>query len=482
MKEFISKKLKLAFALLYTFYAVVAPFGITIANAEGVERHKGDIYDSTTGTYGDSASVKVSTGSLEEEGNIEITKTVSKTDTLGKYKVSFDIKSKKVTEHTTVPSYTIFVVDASNSMNTASAWTNAKNAAIEASKTLIDSDENAKVALVTFNSDAHILKGFQHAYLTDSDFGSTASNTNYDAGLMRALELLNNTNFESNAIKNVIFLSDGSPNVGLGRLTGVNDVNTYTSGYGYFEHTVTTYSASSISGYYFVPDDFTYLSGASSSPNKFIGFTKDSNGNFEHPGHEYDYNGTYTRNGTLDSIKAKLTGEHEHIYSIAYNIDSETSTTSQNLANIASGPDYYKFTNSSGIGATLAELANQISESAAGTNATLVDNLGAAFTVTGNDGTSYTHNIGEIGETNAPIEFEIEIDPNSPTGMYDTNDGFTLSYTDPEGQTQTLDCDKNPQVYWEGPEYTVNYYIEGEGTPFNTETVTSNVRLNYVIN
>ena len=72
MIDYISKKLKFIFAILYTLYAVVAPVGVVVVKAaEGPQ--KGDIYDAATNTYGDSTSVKVSTGSLDEEGNIEIT-------------------------------------------------------------------------------------------------------------------------------------------------------------------------------------------------------------------------------------------------------------------------------------------------------------------------------------------------------------------------------------------------------------------------
>ena len=49
----------------------------------------------------DGNSATVSAGSLNEEGDVLVTKTVSKTSTDGRYKIEFEVKGKNVTTNTT---------------------------------------------------------------------------------------------------------------------------------------------------------------------------------------------------------------------------------------------------------------------------------------------------------------------------------------------------------------------------------------------
>ena len=50
----------------------------------------------------DGNSATVRTGSLKEEGDVLVTKTVSKTATDGRYKIEFEVKGKNVTTNTTI--------------------------------------------------------------------------------------------------------------------------------------------------------------------------------------------------------------------------------------------------------------------------------------------------------------------------------------------------------------------------------------------
>ena len=129
----------------------------------------------------------------------------------------------------------------------------------DASKKIVDASSQSQVALVTFGTDSNIQRGFSHGYLSNSDFNALSCSwgscdllggTNYDAGLMRALELLNSIT-DTNAIKNVVFISDGEPNLGLGNIPSAPNSFSY-----YYD---TYYTTSAITPYKFVNDKYSYL-------------------------------------------------------------------------------------------------------------------------------------------------------------------------------------------------------------------------------
>ena len=138
---------------------------------------------------------------------------------------------------------------------------------------------------------------------------------------------------------------------------------------------------------------------------------------------------------------------------------------------------YYLEATTSGIVNSFKTIFDNINVSLAGTNASLKDNLGGKFTFTISDsnvtdnGRSYTYNIGDIKEEGTKFSFFIDIDQDSPTGLYDTNDGFTLSYTDANGISKELPCGTNPQVYWEQNTYPYEIrYYKDEITNVNDAT------------
>ena len=109
-----------------------------------------------------------------------------------------------------------------------------------------------------------------------------------------------------------------------------------------------------------------------------------------------------------------------------------------------------------------ADLAKTISKSSAGTNATVTDNIGGKFNIVGKDGKVMTSDVlTEITEDETTIlSFDIQIDSDTETGWHKTNEGFSLVYTDSNGEEQTISSTKDPEVYWKQAEYNyvVNYY------------------------
>lgn len=63
-------------------------------------------------------------------------------------------------------------------------------------------------------------------------------------------------------------------------------------------------------------------------------------------------------------------------------------------------------------------------------------------------------------------KFRIYIDPDSPTGWYDTNDDFEFTFSNELGEKETIKCTDNPKVWWvqKTHEYTIKYfYDDGSG-------------------
>ena len=154
----------------------------------------------------------ISIGEFNNEGDVLLTKTIEKTDNIGEYKVTFDIKGKPVSTNveSKKDSYTVFVLDASLSMK-GTKWNKAKEAAINFSESLVNDSDKNYIALVTFNGTGYKLRDFKNEKFSSDIFGNIYYYTNYYEGLSKAYSYISNINDES-AIKNIVFISDGEPN------------------------------------------------------------------------------------------------------------------------------------------------------------------------------------------------------------------------------------------------------------------------------
>lgn len=175
------------------------------ANVLAIAPEKGNIKDAT-----------ISVGSLNEQGDVQVTKTVTKTDNVGEYKITFNIKGNPVTKtmNKNLDSYTVFVLDASKSMDNNSKWTKAKEAAIQFSNTLVTNSSNNYIALVTFNSKGYKLRDFENKKFDNNIFGNTSVGTDYFEGLSVAkqyIDEINNQNSTTEKVFNIVFISDGEP-------------------------------------------------------------------------------------------------------------------------------------------------------------------------------------------------------------------------------------------------------------------------------
>lgn len=413
------------------------------------------------GKISETGSVTVTEGSLEHEGDVQITKTVTTLNAAeGKYNVTFKIKGKDVTENSTTPIYAVVVFDKSGSMENytkevcvkydrwgtcirkenveVKKWDNAVKGAKDFASSLnksLNSGETkyANIALVQFSgskgtwvqeglfggyyrdiawNDASVERGFATADFSDVNFGSADGGTNLGEGLNKALGLFtdNSNPLPENAKKYVVVIGDGRP-------TYYSDANGMTQGEG----------------------------------------SSDSDGSSE----EYaSKKATALKNAGVE------------IFSIGYDIANDAEAqrilreiASEDVVNEETGKVKVKHSVLAGeadVAAIFADLAKTISKSSAGTNATVTDNVGGKFNVVDKDGKVMTSDVlTEITEDETTIlSFDIQIDPDTETGWHKTNEGFSLVYTDSNGEEQTISSTKDPEVYWKQAEYNyvVNYY------------------------
>ena len=465
-KKFIKNSKKIFYTLfvfIYTIMQIISPVMVSANTSIDLDNlptnpEIGDIYNST-----------VTAGSLENEGDVLVTKTVTKTNTLGEYTVTFNIKGKKVTTSTEIkkPLYAVVVFDRSGSMKSTKEctkyeygmfgmpscvewksdqkWESAVNGAKTFAKTLLKKIPTANIALVAFsgnsdydydywgneylktgankNDDATVLREFSNTNLDSTDFGSANGGTNLHAGLYEANELLNNSSIPSDAYKYVVVISDGQP-------TYYYDNEGYTSGNGN-STTKETYEAT--------------IGAATTLKNQAeifsIGYMLPS--------------GTVYGNKTAADILTEVSSPNKEGSIIKHYVDGKP----EDVANA--------FTN----------IAEEISTANAGTNAQLTDKLGNAFSFVDGNGNTYTSStIGEITEEGTSFSFNIKIDEDSSNGWHPTNNGFILKYTNYKGEEVTLNSESDPLVYWEAKQYNyvIKYYLDDtNGNPIATENGTA---------
>ena len=457
-KKFIKNSKKIFYTLfvfIYTIMQIISPVMVSASTSIDLDNlptnpEIGDIYNST-----------VTAGSLENEGDVLVTKTVTKTNTLGEYTVTFNIKGKKVTtlEENDKPLYAVVVFDRSGSMNctkynwmgycaeVGNKWESAVNGAKTFAKTLLKKIPTANIALVAFsgnsdydydywgneylktgankNDDATVLREFSNTNLDSTDFGSANGGTNLHAGLYEANELLNNSSIPSDAYKYVVVISDGQPT------------------------------------YYYDNEGYTHGEGNSTNAK--------------------------TYNATINIANTIKNTTKAEIFSIGYMLPSGTVYGNKTAADIlteVSSPNkegsiikHYVDGKPEDVANAFTNIAEEISTANAGTNAQLTDKLGNAFSFVDGNGNTYTSStIGEITEEGTSFSFNIKIDEDSSNGWHPTNNGFILKYTNYKGEEVTLNSESDPLVYWEAKQYNyvIKYYLDDtNGNPIATENGTA---------
>ena len=416
MKKIFNKFTKILLLIVMVISDLMTPIKVFADEIEAVTPKKGDV--GINETVSNEGSVSVTKGSLDNPGDVMVTKTVKKNGE-GKFTVEFEVKGKDAESTTSVqkPIYAVVVFDRSGSMQEinydkcvryesfgpftyCAEYEEVKfSAAVAGAKTfastLLENFNNAKLALVAFSTRVNTLRNFESTNFDNVNFGSPDGVTNLNGALNTAKELLDSA--PANSTKYIVVISDGAPTDGRGNAT-------------------------------------------MQAANQVI--------------------------ATANSIKEDETIK---IYSIGYETDETTSAT---LKAVSSGDDYFMEADSAAVASKFEELAGSITTYAdAGTEATITDNIGSSFSVDANSSDLFTV-VGssvsntdkfDITEEGTKISFDVEINGDEADGWVNVNEGFNLTYTDANGEEKTITYgadEPQPEVYWERNtyNYVINYY------------------------
>lgn len=421
MKKVINQKFEAIMRILLAVTVIFTSFGYT-TSVFAASIQKGDVRNEVN-----------TVGSTTSAGDVELKKTVEKTDEEGIYKVTLTAKGKNkvTTESQYADIYTVVVLDTSGSMEKkvcvnrpfilCKDWADIKYPeAVKGTKvfanTLLSKYSNAQLALLTFSSNVEKARDFDNKGFDNVNYPTPNGLTNLGAAIQKADEMLaEKKKSDTNAKLYMVILSDGYPES--------QTVN----------HTTAANHAKNVTGV--------------------------------------------------------------EIFTIGYDTDEDTQKLLQSVAtdkNHYSNADgnnvAQKFTDIAG------SIETSVS---AGRNATITDTIADGFSYvegSGNnatvDGKKISFNLDEITEEGETVSFKIKIDKDLPTDWYPTNDKADITYTDVSDESVTKTITSSAGVYWvqETYEYRVNYYkdsingtllgtINGE-EPKNTKINSTDIDIN----
>lgn len=414
MKKVINQKFEAIMRIILAVTVIFTSFGYT-TSVFAASIQKGDVRNEVN-----------TVGSTTSAGDVELKKTVEKTDEEGIYKVTLTAKGKNkvTTESQYADIYTVVVLDTSGSMEKevcvnrpfifCKKWADIKYPeAVKGTKvfanTLLSKYSNAQLALLTFSSDVKKARDFDNKGFDNVNYPDPDGLTNLGAAIQTADEMLaEKKKSDTNAKLYMVILSDGYPE----RQT----VN----------HTTAANHAKNVTGV--------------------------------------------------------------EIFTIGYDTDEDTQellqgvATDKNHYSNADGNDVaQKFTDIAG--------SIEISVPA-GTNATITDTIADGFTYvegSGNnatiEGKKVSFDVDKITEEGETVSFKIKIDKDLPTDWYPTNDKADITYTDVSDATVTKTITNSAEVYWEQAtyKYKVNYYKDSvNGTLLGTseDEAVKNAKIN----
>lgn len=421
MKKVINQKFEAIMRILLAVTVIFTSFGYT-TSVFAASIQKGDVRNEVN-----------TVGSTTSAGDVELKKTVEKTDEEGIYKVTLTAKGKNkvTTESQYADIYTVVVLDTSGSMEKevcvnrpfifCKEWADIKYPeAVKGTKvfanTLLSKYSNAQLALLTFSSNVEKARDFDNKGFDNVNYPTPNGLTNLGAAIQKADEMLaEKKKSDTNAKLYMVILSDGYPES--------QTVN----------HTIAANHAKNVTGV----EIFT------------IGYDTDEN-------------------------TQKL------LQGVATDANHYSNADGNNVAQ--------KFTDIAGSIETSVP---------AGRNATITDTIADGFSyVEGSDnnatvdGKKISFNLDEITEEGEAVSFKIKIDKDLPTDWYPTNDKADITYTDVSDESVTKTITSSAEVYWvqETYEYRVNYYkdsingtllgtINGE-EPKNTKINSTDIDIN----
>ena len=440
------KKLKYFFASAIVLVAVAVS---TIVFAEYKEQ-KGDLRANNQ-ISNESVSVIAGNETLSENGSVKVVKTVSKTDTEGVYNVKFDISAKEKENKSTTPIYAVVAFDNSGSM-------------------ICDFSKKS------YAYSSNDFFGTRKSYTASLGDGETiyCSNSYYDSSVILK------DKWES-AVKGTKSFTNEILSIDSSKISYVTFAD-------YADDATQWYvSGDTIpSSVYSHPVGATNLSDAI---NKAYNKLNDndiptnakkiiiviSDGEPTEPGNDP------IQSAKNSASTAKSAGIK--IYTIGYAVtkDSTAATVLNDVSsNSTNDKTNYSFiAGQDNVSDIFKKLATDITKDYA-KDGVLTDTIGESFKFTSSnddvkvDGQNVSFTIDKLTTEPTSFSFNITVDDENITedGWYKTNEGFNLTYTDVDGNSQTITSPEDPEVYWVAKRYNykIEYYYDGQIDDTLTET------------
>ena len=434
--------------LLSILLMIFSPFFVN-AIEKGEKFEKGELrcplkLDSKTSCkeIKDSNNNVIQVDLIYEENGIVVTKSVKKTNTLGTYDVSFNVKGNGVLQKPVSGDvYIVVVLDMSKTMNNKKNFDSMKKAVTEFSKTILSKIPNAQIALVQFATRAVVVREFKNEIVSEKNICNyntkcnnvklkTTSQLGY--GLAKANSLFDGKNIPSNAKKYIVLFGDG-------RYWYPKDT---------FWSKNQTWSKNNLTGVD-RNEDIKYLG------NNYVTFQKDhivanniSIYGIRYQGGSRDdsYNTKYTK-----VTYCKKNKEWEKMFAdIKFKNYGEADDAHMKCI---VGNNYYAADEASEFTSKFLEVASNITNDPTIDKTTisseLVDNIGPSFSLVNSSNKFFKDDLGSFDQNGKTVgPFSIEIDPYSETGWHVTNSSFSINYTNENGESKKITCNINPEVYW----------------------------------
>ena len=470
------KKLKYFFASAIVLVAVAVS---TIVFAEYKEQ-KGDLRANNQ-ISNESVSVIAGNETLSENGSVKVVKTVSKTDTEGVYNVKFDISAKEKENKSTTPIYAVVAFDNSGSMICDFSKESYAYSKADAEKMTRDYNR-------TYKKKENINYYFEEykSALGDNTSVYCTKYTEERIGL-----------FDTRLVKieGDVVLKDKWESAVNGAKAFTNEILSIDSSkisYVPFATSAQTASKWYVSGDTIPSSVYSHPVGAtnlSDAINKAYNKLNDndiptnakkiiiviSDGEPTEPGNDP------IQSAKNSASTAKSAGIK--IYTIGYAVtkDSTAATVLNDVSsNSTNDKTNYSFiAGQDNVSDIFKKLATDITKDYA-KDGVLTDTIGGSFKFTSSnddvkvDGQNVSFTIDKLTEKSQSFSFDITIDDENITedGWYKTNDGFKLTYTDVDGNSQTITSPEDPEVYWVAKRYNykIEYYYDGQIDDTLTET------------
>ncbi len=358
-----------------------------------------------TNSAGVVTSVDLVYSSTTEEGELEITKTVTKKmEQLGHYDVQFKVKGKDITQKKTAGKvYVAMIIDVS--VTASGIKDKAKKAAATFARTLIPDSENDisnyYIKLIQFATKAKVQRDFKNR-----NFGE---NISYVGGLKTK-------SYIDEALKLVQFPSDAEQK------------------------------------YIFIFGDGRYWSSEDTNPKTAVNLAN----KFKQNGVKI-YGIRYK--GSCQNSKICRVSSKSNARNAGCKLESTYMTCDTTMMKKLLSDNAYFDANNSNLDQQFKDIADLIKEdvgdSASSVSSSLTDNIGDDFNLTDDTGSYQQFNVGRLSEEGwTSPKFEIEIDQYAKGneadggGWHETNENFNFKYTDGNNKEHVVGVDTNPEVYW----------------------------------